>query len=367
MSEGGDYSLALVSVNKNIEVLPDVIKNFCPEHVCICDESAYHRFRDMWNGAMPFHLHCGTEGLIHALSIADYDVCLNALVGDAGILPSLTAIQRGKDILLANKETMVVAGPLIMRECERHNVSIIPVDSEHSSIFQIIHSESRKFIHKVVITCSGGPFFGKKRDALREVSVDEALNHPVWKMGSKITLDSATLMNKGFELIEAHYLFGLSHNEMDVVVHPQAFVHAFIQYVDGTWKAVMHPPDMRYPIRYALSYPSRVDVNANTRVKLPQVLNFFDVDHETFPTVGLAIEAIKRGGNAGAILHYANDVAHALFLTGKIKFTDIFTILEEAMDKIPHIENPTLEDLIDRTRNMVYETFAELKMFNKSA
>jgi 1-deoxy-D-xylulose-5-phosphate reductoisomerase len=287
------------------------------------------------------------------------DLVLTALVGYSGVKPTLKAIEAGKNIALANKETLVVAGELITRKAREKGVNIYPVDSEHSAIFQCIVGEFQNRIEKIVLTASGGPFRGKKREELMTVTKGQALRHPNWTMGAKVTIDSASLMNKGLEVIEAKWLFGLKPEQVEVIVHPQSIIHSFVQFEDGSMKAQLGLPDMRLPIQFAMTYPHRLpaDFPRFDFVKYP-ALTFEKPDTETFRNLALAFEALQRGGNMPCVLNAANEVAVAEFLKDKVGFLEMSEIVEQCLAKLDYIKNPGFDDYVNtdkETRIRAYE------------
>jgi 1-deoxy-D-xylulose-5-phosphate reductoisomerase len=287
------------------------------------------------------------------------DLVVVATAGKAGLLPSLTAIESGKDIAIANKEVLVMAGHIVMPMVKRNKINILPVDSEHSAIWQCLKGEE-KFVKRILLTASGGPFYKYNPSQLSSVTVEQTLNHPTWRMGKKVTIDSATLMNKGLETIEAHWLFSASYDIIDIMIHPQSIVHSLVEFADGSVKAQISYPDMHYPIQYALSYPERY---ANTELKyidLPQISNltFEQVDFNRFPCLKLALQAGKKGDSYPVVLCAADEIAVELFLSGKIKFTDIAGIVSAALDKHTVLASPDIEQILDidmRTREIAYE------------
>jgi 1-deoxy-D-xylulose-5-phosphate reductoisomerase len=279
------------------------------------------------------------------------------MVGFAGLAPTIEAIKRGKRIALANKETLVVGGELVTNLCKKHKAELIPIDSEHSAIYQCLVGESKKEVEKLIITASGGPFLNRQKSELENVTVNEALNHPNWKMGSKITIDSASMMNKGLEVIEAHWLFGLPKNKIEVVIHPQSIVHSMVQFVDGSIKAQMGIPDMKLPIQYALTYPERYE-NKFKRTDLPKInnLSFFEPDFEKYECLRMAYETLDAGGTSPCIMNAANEIAVDKFLNRKIKFSQIPTLIEKALNKIENHKSPDLKAIFEcdkETRDFV--------------
>ena len=279
---------------------------------------------------------------------AEADLVVNSIVGAAGLLPTLEAIKTGKNVALANKESLVVAGQLIMAEAKKHNVELYPVDSEHSAIWQCLLGESTESITGITLTASGGPFLDREPETFDTITVDEALNHPNWVMGKKITIDSATLANKGFEVIETHWLYGIDIDCIDVVIHPQSIVHSFVEFIDGSVKAQLGYPDMKIPIQFALFYPERRGHINGERMNLSEMnLTFDTLDHTQFPCLGLAYQALKSGGTAPAVLNAANEVAVQLFLENKIKFSAISEVIHEALKSHTIISDPVLEDYLE--------------------
>jgi 1-deoxy-D-xylulose-5-phosphate reductoisomerase len=352
------FSVEVLTAQDNADLLITQAVQFLPRMVVIGNEKHYDKVVSALAN-FPVQVYSGAAALVSAVECEDLDVVLTAMVGYAGLLPTIHAIRAGKNIALANKETLVVAGELITRLAVAHNVNIYPVDSEHSAIFQCLKGEEQNPIEKVILTASGGPFRGKNRAFLSGVTKAQALKHPNWSMGAKITIDSATLMNKGLEVIEAKWLFGLHSKQIEVVVHPQSIIHSMVQFEDGSVKAQMGLPDMKLPIQYALNYPQRL------KSDLPR-LNFMDYpsltfekpDLETFRNLAVAYEAMDRGGNAACIVNAANEVAVEAFLEEKIGFLEISDLIIEAAAKVPFIENPTYEDYVqtnEAARRFAYD------------
>lgn len=340
-------SVAAISANKNIKRLEEQARIFKPKLVAVYDEDAAkvlkHRLQDL-----PTKVVSGMEGLCEVACIDEADIVLNSVVGQIGFLPTLKAVQCKKDIALANKETLVVAGELIIPEVKKSGVKLLPVDSEHSAIFQCLEGcKDRSMLSKLILTASGGPFFGKTIDELKHVTVQQALNHPNWDMGAKITIDSATMMNKGLEIIEAAWLFDMDEKDIDVVVHRESIVHSMIEYVDGSVIAQMGMPDMKVPIQYAFTYPERVksEVKRLSLSKIQQ-LSFYEPDYDTFRCMALCREALREGGTAPAIANGANEEAVKLFIDGKISFLEIPYLIEKALEKIESKKIISLEDII---------------------
>jgi 1-deoxy-D-xylulose-5-phosphate reductoisomerase len=343
------FRVTALTVNSNISLLQEQIKKFQPEIVAVKDEQAALQLK----GKIPdgCRLFIGEQGLIDAASEADYDIFIGAMVGFAGLAPTVEAIKRGKRIALANKETLVVAGELVTDLCRVNNAEIIPVDSEHSAIYQCLIGENLYEVEKLILTASGGPFLNKEKDFFERATVDEALDHPNWKMGNKITIDSATMMNKGLEVIEARWLFGFPPEKIEVVVHPQSIIHSMVQFVDGSIKAQLGLPDMKLPIQYALTFPNRMQNNFE-RTSLPDIrsLTFFQPDFDKFECLKLAFDAIVEGGTAPCILNAANEVAVDKFLKKKIKFSHIPQLINKALDKIEINKSPDLGTIFECDR-----------------
>jgi 1-deoxy-D-xylulose-5-phosphate reductoisomerase len=340
------FEVVGLTANRNVELLLKQIKEFNPKYVVLRDETQVGDLQN--NLPTGTTLLTGEEGLVIATSEADYDILLSALVGFAGLKPTIEGIKRGKRIALANKETLVVAGEIITQLAKKFNSEIIPVDSEHSAIFQCFVGEKEKEAEKIILTASGGPFFRKSKEELKSVTVAEALNHPNWDMGSKVTIDSATMMNKGLEMIEACWLFNMPPAKIDVTIHPQSIIHSMVQFVDGSIKAQLSSPDMRLPIQYALTYPERLP-NSFTNTKLTEIeeLSFFKPDLEKFECLQLAFNVMETGGTAPCILNAANEIAVERFLQNKISFNSIPELIKEALDKIEIKSVANLETIIE--------------------
>lgn len=336
----------VLSAYRSCELLIAQAREFKPNTVIIGDESRWEEVRDaLWDDDIK--VYAGAEALEQAVEMDGIDIVLTALVGAAGLRPTLRAIRAGKDIALANKETLVVAGELVMAEARERGVRIHPVDSEHSAIYQCLAGEVLNPIEKVILTASGGPFRGRTRAQLEGVTKEQALKHPNWDMGAKITIDSASLMNKGLEVIEAHWLFGCDYDDIEVVVHPQSIVHSAVQFEDGSIKAQLGLPDMKLPIQYALGYPRRLPCSFErfSFFDYPE-LTFSKPDTETFRNLALAFEAGRAGGNMPAILNAANEVAVARFLRDEIDFLGLTRVVEGAMTAVSFEKSPELEGLI---------------------
>jgi 1-deoxy-D-xylulose-5-phosphate reductoisomerase len=347
IKEAGNYfSVELLTANSNADLLIEQALAFNPNTVIIVDESKYNYVKDALSKT-DVKVFAGINAVCDCVQMSTVQTVLTAMVGYAGLLPTIAAIKAGKDIALANKETLVVAGQLITQLAKQHGVNIYPVDSEHSAIFQCLVGEFHNKIEKIYLTASGGPFRGKKLSDLASVTRAQALKHPNWTMGAKITIDSATLMNKGLEVIEAKWLFGLTPKEIDVIVHPQSIIHSIVQFQDGSMKAQMGLPDMKIPIQFAMTYPDRIfnDFKRFSFLDYPS-FTFEKPDLETFRCLGLAFDAIDKGGNVPCALNAANEISVQAFLEDKIKFTDIARINEETMIKANFVKAPTLDDYI---------------------
>lgn len=338
--------VSLLTAQQNADTLIKQALQFHPKRVVIADEKYYALVKDAL-GPKGIEVMAGQAALAEAVQAEDIDIVLTALVGYAGLRPTMAAIAAGKHIAIANKETLVVAGALVTEMAREKGVRILPVDSEHSAIFQCLIGEEQNPIEKIILTASGGPFRGKDRAYLQHVTKDQALKHPNWSMGAKITIDSATLMNKGLEVIEARWLFGVDKTQIDVVLHPQSIIHSMVQFEDGSIKAQLGLPDMRLPIQYALTYPHRVENNFErfSFLKHP-TLTFEAPDSDTFENLHLAYVALGKGGNMPCILNAANEVAVQCFLEEKINFLQIADLNEACMEKVAFIAKPTYEDYV---------------------
>jgi 1-deoxy-D-xylulose-5-phosphate reductoisomerase len=341
------FSAAILTAQSNDELLIKQALQFKPDTVVIGDEKKYQNLKDAL-ASTNIKVMAGEKALEEAAAMDIYDMMLAAIVGYAGLKPTLQAVQKGKAIGLANKETLVVAGDIVMETALKNKVPVIPVDSEHSAIFQCLVGEGRNKIEKVILTASGGPFLGRKPNFLVNVKRDHALQHPNWSMGAKITIDSATLMNKGLEMIEAKWLFNLQPEQIQVMIHPQSIIHSMVQFEDGSIKAQMGLPDMKLPIQYAMAFPQRIANNfPRYDFKKPNTLTFEEPDIKTFRNLALAMDALNRGGNMPCVLNAANEIAVYAFLRNRIGFLDMTEVVEQTMQKIPFIEKPTLEAYFD--------------------
>jgi 1-deoxy-D-xylulose-5-phosphate reductoisomerase len=341
------FEVEILTAHTNEELLIQQAKEFKPNAVVIFDEKKYSKVKEAL-AQTDVKVFTGEKSLEEVAQFDTYDMMLAAIVGFAGLKPTLKAIENKKAIALANKETLVVAGDIVMRLAVENRVPIIPVDSEHSAIFQCLVGESRNKIEKIILTASGGPFRGKKPNFLVNVKRDHALQHPNWSMGAKITIDSATLMNKGLEMIEAKWLFNLAPDQIQVVVHPQSIIHSMLQFEDGSIKAQMGLPDMKLPIQYAMAFPQRIP-NAFPRYDFKKIntLTFEEPDLKTFRNLVLSIDALNKGGNLPCIMNAANEIAVWAFLRNRIGFLDMTDLIEKTMNYVPFIEKPTIEEYLE--------------------
>ena len=339
------FTVSVLTANNQADLLIQQARKFRPALVVIANKEKYALVKSALSD-LDIKVEAGSQALAHAATAPKIDMVLTALVGFAGLRPTVEAIRKGKDIALANKETLVVAGQLIRKLAAENKVNIIPVDSEHSALFQCLVGEEGNPIEKIYLTASGGPFRGYSREQLKTVTRKQALKHPNWEMGAKITIDSATMMNKGLEVIEAYWLFDLQIDQIDVIVHPQSIIHSIVQFQDGSMKAQMGLPDMKLPIQYALAYPKRI-VSTFPRFGFSAYpsLTFEEADKEAFRNLALAYEALRRGGNAPCVLNAANEITNLFFRQDKIGFLEIAEINEIALDKISHINSPDFDDL----------------------
>lgn len=339
------FAVEVLCAGSNADLLISQALEFDPNAVVIADESKYNQVQDALS-ATDIKVYAGEQAMCDLMEMESIDMVLAAIVGFAGLRPTLRAIEQGKPVALANKETMVVAGALVTASAMRHRVPILPVDSEHSAIFQCLIGENSG-LDKILLTASGGPFRGMKRDALAKVTLEQALHHPNWTMGRKVTIDSATLMNKGLEVIETKWLFGVEAKDIEVLVHPQSVVHSMVQFVDGSVKAQLGIPTMETPIQLAFSFPERIESHLPRLdfAKYPS-LTFEKPDREAFRCLDLAYQAIERGGNIPCVMNAANEVAVQRFIEGKIGFLDIADFVERAMQSASFVANPSLDDLL---------------------
>ncbi|PLR77669.1 1-deoxy-D-xylulose-5-phosphate reductoisomerase [Bacillus sp. V3-13] len=340
----GEFKLVALAVGRNLELARKIVSEFKPEFVAVQDKSA----ADTLKAEYPrIQFGFSEEGLIEAAVFAKSDILVNAVLGSVGLAPTLAAIEAKKTIAIANKETLVTAGHIVMEAAKRNQVSLLPVDSEHSAIFQALQGEKDKNIAKLILTASGGSFRDRSRADLEKVTVEEALNHPNWSMGAKITIDSATMMNKGLEVIEAHWLFSMPFEKIDVLLHKESIIHSMVEFHDSSMIAQLGTPDMRVPIQYALAYPDRLPLQSANRLNLAEIgkLHFSEMDFERFRCLHYAYEAGKAGGTLPAVLNAANEAAVAAFLDGKITFLQIEDLIEKAISVHKNNANPDLETI----------------------
>ena len=345
--------IAGLSASENIELIEKQINEFHPKAVTVREKFKAEELKNKIGNKC--EVLSGDEGLIEIAKRNNYDILISALVGFAGLAPTIEAIKLGKRIALANKETLVTAGKFIISLCKKYHSELIPVDSEHSAIFQCLCCEDKNDIRKIILTASGGPFLNKTKNQLESVTIEEALNHPNWKMGNKITIDSATMMNKGLEVIEAYWLFNLTKEQIEVIIHPQSIIHSMVEFNDGSIKAQLSLPDMKLPILYAITYPERYNYNdVSTDLKKINQLTFFEPDFNKFECLKIAYDVISEGGSAFCILNAANEVAVEKFLSGIIKFVQIPELIKDALNTITNNQNADLQTIIDcdrKTRN----------------
>lgn len=342
------FSVAALSCSKSIELLCRQIEEFSPAAVCVAEEADAAELSKKYSGIEFFH---GDEGLRAIAAMEDCDMVVNSLMGMRGLEPTMAAIEAGKDIAFANKETLVVGGQLVMDAVKRRGVKLLPVDSEHSAVFQCIQGSAGNEIRRLILTASGGPFRGYSAEQLKSVTLEQALAHPNWSMGKKITVDSATMMNKGLEVIEAKWLFDIPAENIQIVVHPQSILHSAVEYCDGSVIGQMGLPDMRVPIAYALSYPERMEMTSSMKsldfFSLKDGMTFYPADAEVFSTIGLAYEACRIGGSYPVALNGANEVLVDMFLKGKIRFTDIQDTLVKVMEEHRPVQDLDIEGILE--------------------
>lgn len=357
-----EFEIVAMSAGKNIDLLEKIMTVIHAKHICVQKQEDMEYLQRKYKDV---HFYCGQDGLIQIATLPQIDIVLNAIVGFAGLVPTMKAIQAHKDIALANKETLVVAGHLIIPLVKENNVQLLPVDSEHSAIFQSLNGEYHGEIRKIILTASGGSFRDKSRSELEHVSVEDALKHPNWSMGAKITIDSATLFNKGLEVMEAKWLFDVDYDNIEVLIHPESIIHSMVEYQDTAIIAQLGTPDMRLPIQYALTYPHRLPLLGGKHLSLSDMgtLHFEKPDFHRFHALALAYEAGRKGGSMPCVLNGANEQANALFLSKKIAFLDIEKYVEETMRAHHWVDHPTLEQLIEIdqwARNFVRERVGEI-------
>lgn len=341
------FSAEVLTAQNNDELLVQQALQFNPNIVVIGDETKFQKVKAELSST-DIKVFCGEKALEEVAAMDVYDLMLAAIVGFAGLRPTLKAIDNGKTIALANKETLVVAGDIIMQRAMENRAPVIPVDSEHSAIFQCLVGETRNRIEKIILTASGGPFLGRKPNFLVNVKREHALQHPNWSMGAKVSIDSATLMNKGLEMIEAKYLFNLRPEQIQVIIHPQSVIHSMVQFEDGSIKAQMGMPDMKLPIQYALAFPQRINNNfPRFDFKKMNTLTFEEPDIRTFRNLALSIEALNKGGNLPCVMNAANEIAVYAFLKNRIGFLEMTDLIEKTMEHVAFIEKPTLDEYIE--------------------
>ena len=342
-----DFKVKYLTANRNVDLLIEQALKFRPEIVCIGNKKLYKKLKDNLNNE--FEILCGRNDLIDIAGIKTIDICVNAIVGGPGMEPTIQALKSGVDVALSNKESMVMAGDIINNICKKTGAKIFPVDSEHSAIWQCLIGEKIENVNRLILTGSGGPFRNKSLSDFNSISVDEALNHPTWKMGKKISIDSATMMNKGFEVIEAFWLFKIDYDKIDIVIHPQSIIHSMVEFIDGSIKSQMGIPTMKVPIQFALTYPDRLNSdmkNINDFSKIPN-LTFEIPDLKKYPSIALAYEALKKGGTSCASLNLSNDLTVDLFLKNKISFNEIYQLNNEVFKSHNWKKNPSVLDLYD--------------------
>lgn len=341
------YEAYCLTANSQVEKLAEQAHRFRPAVVVIADETHYDRLCTLLADCPDIKVYAGAQALCEVVEAEPVDTVLAAMVGFAGLRPAIHAIRAHKKICLANKETLVVAGELVMRLAQEHHAPVLPVDSEHSAIFQSLVGDHDNEIEKLLLTASGGPFLHHSPEQMATVTAADALRHPTWDMGAKITIDSATMMNKGFEVIEARWLFGVPAEKIQVLIHPQSILHSAVQYVDGAVKAQLGVPDMRLPIQYAFSYPRRLHLSGERLNLFGRALEFYEPDIQRFPCLALAYEALRRGGNTPCVLNAANEVANLAFRNAQCSFLHMAEVIAETMARVPFIQTPTLQQLFD--------------------
>ncbi|MCX7982421.1 MAG: 1-deoxy-D-xylulose-5-phosphate reductoisomerase [Syntrophales bacterium] len=360
------FRVEALAAGRNIRLLKEQVIKFSPRIVSVLDEQQAHLFRGEWCGTPPVEVVWGEEGYRIVAAWPEADMVFSAMVGAAGLLPTWEAVQAGKDVALANKETLVVAGELIIGEAKKRGGRILPVDSEHSAIFQCLKGEAIENVKRVILTASGGPFLNVPLEKLKDVTPAEALHHPNWRMGQKITVDSATMFNKALEIIEARWLFSLPPEKIDVVIHPQSIVHSLVEFADGSFLAQMGQPDMKIPISYALFYPVRAQgISEGLDFTSLGTLTFLPPDREKFPCLGLAKEVLFAGGVLPAVMNAANEVAVQKFLAGRIRFTDIYRVIREVINSFPPWDPPNSVEVLlaadQEARRRAFEQVGEIE------
>jgi len=360
------FDIYALTAGNNVDLLINQAKKFLPEIVIIGNENHYQKLKNELKN-LPIKIFAGNESIAQVVEFEPIDTVVTAMVGYSGLLPTINAVKAGKKIALANKETLVVAGELITKIASENRAAILPVDSEHSAIFQCLLGENINSVEKIILTASGGAFRGKKAADLQNVTAKDALQHPTWNMGAKITIDSATLMNKGFEAIEAKWLFGLKPEQIEVLVHRQSIIHSMVQFKDGGIKAQLGIPDMRHPIQYALTFPQRINADIQ-RVDFSKISNltFEKPDSETFKNLSLAYFAMEKGGNTPCVLNAANEVVVAAFLQDKIGFLQTSDIIEKMLHTISFIPNPDYDDFVSCDKETRTKTLEKINFLQKS-
>tara|TARA_B110000263_G_scaffold241199_1_gene245190 strand:- start:838 stop:2001 length:1164 start_codon:yes stop_codon:yes gene_type:complete len=341
-----DFSIDYLYSNSNYRILYEQILNFSPQYACINNEESYNKLVQLMKGNSNTKIIFGVKESIDFISSRKIDLILNAIVGIDGLKPTIAAIDNNLDIALSNKESLVLAGKIVMDKANNNNVKIFPVDSEHSAIWQCLKGEEKADINRMILTASGGPFRTLDYKDFSNITIKDALNHPNWKMGNKITIDSATMMNKGFEVIETHWLFSIESKKIDIIVHPESIIHSMVEFKDKSIKAQIGTPDMKVPINYALNYPRHSSLDMpSLDFSTINKLTFEKPDLIKFKCIDLAYQALEHGGTSCAVLNIANDIAVNLFLSNKIRFIDIPSIIEKAIERHDHISSPSLEDI----------------------
>ncbi|PIC97203.1 1-deoxy-D-xylulose-5-phosphate reductoisomerase [Sporosarcina sp. P26b] len=354
------FELTAMSAGRNIQKVSEIIAQFHPKLVSVLEEADAVRLQNEFPDVQFVH---GDEGLIEAAVGMEADVLLNSVIGSVGLRPTLAAIKAGMTIAIANKETLVAAGDLVVEAAKHHNVPLVPVDSEHSALFQSLNGENPKRITNLILTASGGSFRDYTRDQLQHVTVEQALAHPNWSMGNKLTIDSATMMNKGLEVIEAHHLFAMPYDQIECLLHKESIIHSMVEFEDTSVMAQLGSPDMRVPIQYALTYPDRIPMADAKRLRLDEIgkLHFQKMDYERFKALSLAYDAGREGGTMPTAMNAANEVAVQLFMEGHISFMQIEDIIERMMDQHQTIQNPDLEEILETDRNTRKKVYGIVK------
>ncbi|MFC7363780.1 MULTISPECIES: 1-deoxy-D-xylulose-5-phosphate reductoisomerase [Bhargavaea] len=345
LADPGRFEITAMAAGRNLIKLREILNQVKPLFVSVSDEADAATLRAEYPG---IRFGSGREGLLEAAAGVEADIVVGAVIGSVGLEPTLEAIRSGRDIAIANKETLVAAGSIVTAEADKHGVRLLPVDSEHSALFQALNGEDPKRVDRLILTASGGSFRDKPRDELEGVTVEEALAHPNWSMGSKLTIDSATMMNKGLEVIEAHHLFGMPYDRIDVLLHRESIIHSMVEFEDTSVIAQLGSPDMRVPIQYALTYPDRLPRKGTERLDLAKIglLHFEEVDLNRFPALRIAFDSGRAGGTATTVMNAANEVAVALFMEGRITFTEIEPLVERALERHDLISEPDLETVL---------------------